>query len=629
MGATSGRSHGGRPPSLAGRTRPVGAATRLGACVLIAVIAALVSWAGLAAGVFTGLQQRASDAVQPRGEAPEDIVVVGIDERSLIDVGEPWPWPRQVHAELIDRIAQGGAEVIAVDVLFAPEADGDEELASAIERAGNVVLTETVKVGGRSSRGLISSELTTRPPDALAEPALGVAQVAVLPDSDDGVVRRVPLVIDSGRELSPALSLATVAALGGGGTGPPVVRPDGVQLGDRAIPTGRDAAMTVSFTPELASQDSDRVVSASAVLDGEVDPSSFRDAVVFVGATDPTLGDHHLAPVAKQGGMAGVLIHANAHATMVAQTYLAPAPVWATVLSVFLLALLAATAIQFLPLRYAPFLLLALLALFVVQAFVQADRGTIPNFVYPAIALAAVVPASIGLRYLLEVRQRRAVAGLFSLYIPEPVADELLRSGLVDEVVAGQRLEIATLFADLRGFTALSAENDPGAVREMLDHYYEFMSEIVLRHHGTLMAYVGDEVFAVFGAPVPDPDLAQHATDCASEMQAERHRLTATLSERGLPDLTFGIGVNVGPAIAAHTGSSFRRQYTVIGDTVNTGSRLCSQAGRNAVVISDAVAERLTAAPEMEHMGSLEMKGVRDDFVAWRLVLPGVVAEDR
>ena len=412
-------------------------------------------------------------------------------------------------------------------------------------------------------------------------------------------------------------------------TATPVVRPGGVQLGERSIPTDSHSMLTISYAPDLLGDRSPLVIGASEVLDTGFDRSVVDGATVFVGATDPTLGDRHLTPPSKQAGMAGVLVHANAYSTMATQAFLAPQSSRATVATVFALTLVAALAIQFLRARFAVAAVAALVALFVVQAFVLADRGTIVHFVYPVLGLVVAVPASTAMRYVLEVRQRHAVAGLFSLYVPDQVAGQLLDSGLVEAAVVGQRLEISTMFCDLRGFTTISSQREPDEVREMLDLYYEFASEIVMRNHGTLILYVGDEVFAVWGAPIADPDHSQRATDCAAQLQQERNRLTATLTERGLPELTFGIGVNSGPAVAAHAGSSYRRQYTVLGDTVNTGSRLCSQAGRNAVVISDTVAQQLSDPPAMEDMGCLDMKGVRDDFVAWRLQLDGVTAEAR
>lgn len=577
------------------------------------------------------LQLRASDALHPRGEAAPEVLVVGIDARSLQEVGLPWPWPREVHARLVDRLAAGGAAAIVLDVLYAPPAPGDDALAAATARAGNVVLAQTVQVEGRSERGVLVADLVSSPSEVVAGSAAALAHAAVLPDRADGVVRRVPLVVDDGRSLLPGLSLTAVALAASDGrpVGAPIVRDGAVQLGERSIPTEGEAAMVVSFSPELAGASSARVVSAVDVLEGRVGADVLDGAVAFVGATDPTLGDHFLTPVAKQGGSPGVVVHAEAYSTIATRAYLAPEPLGRSLLSVLVVALAGALAVQFLRVWLAPLAVAAVAVAFVVQGFWMGGRGIVVDLVHPAAALLAVVPASLAVRYLLEVRQRRVVSGLFSLYVPGAVADEILSSGLVEEVVAGQRLDISTIFCDLRGFTALSAARDPTEVREMLDHYYEFASEIVLRHGGTLMQYVGDEVFAVFGAPLADPDHSQHAVDCAAELQAERHRLTTVLEAHDLPELSYGIGVNSGPVVAAHTGSSVRRQYTVIGDTVNTGSRLCSQAGRHAVVLSDAVAVELTDPPPMEAMGSLSMKGVRDDFVAWRLCLPGVEAEDR
>src|SRR3712207_2035840 len=129
---------------------------------------------------------------------------------------------------------------------------------------------------------------------------------------------------------------------------------------------------------------------------------------------------------------------------------------------------------------------------------------------------------------------------------------------------------------------------EPAQVRDVLNAYYRATTRIVFDHGGTVMQYVGDEVFAVFGAPMPDPQAAATALRCALAMQQAADGLNDRLAEHGLPPVAYGIGVHRGEVIAVHVGNEIRRQYAVVGDPVNVGSRLCGQARAGEVVVSDA-----------------------------------------
>jgi adenylate cyclase len=226
-----------------------------------------------------------------------------------------------------------------------------------------------------------------------------------------------------------------------------------------------------------------------------------------------------------------------------------------------------------------------------------------------------------GVRYVVETRQRRRVAALFSQYVPDRVATQLIDEGRVASATAGERVVASAMFCDLRGFTELSAQLEPTQVNDVLTDFYEYSSAIVLDHDGTLMTYIGDEIFVIFGAPVPTADHAARAVACARALQERVSELDETLESHGFAPLRFGIGVNAGELVAVHAGSSRRRQYTAIGDTVNVASRLCGQAGPGQVVLSDATVRASAQDLPIEPLGPREMKGVPDDFVAWKLVL--------
>jgi adenylate cyclase len=233
------------------------------------------------------------------------------------------------------------------------------------------------------------------------------------------------------------------------------------------------------------------------------------------------------------------------------------------------------------------------------------------------------IPLSGGVRYVAETRLRRRVAALFARYVPPPVAEELVRDGRLDVAVEGQRLEVTVFFCDLRGFTPLAASLQPAQVNRVLSAYYEYVSAVLLAEAGTIIQYVGDEVFAVFGAPLPTPDHAAAALRCAMEVQGGRQDLARVLAADGLPMIELGIGLHTGEVVAVHAGSSFRRQYSVVGDPVNVGSRLCAQAGPGEVVASATTVE---AVPVIEGGARFRpaLKGVARGVTAWRFTVPAV-----
>ena len=209
---------------------------------------------------------------------------------------------------------------------------------------------------------------------------------------------------------------------------------------------------------------------------------------------------------------------------------------------------------------------------------------------YPSLAVIVAFVGALGLRYFGETRQRRRVTALFSQYVPETVAQRLVDEDRASIAVEGERLDMTVMFCDLRGFTALSESLSPAIVRAMLNHYYDRVTDVVLGSGGTLMKYVGDEVFAVWGAPLPSTDHPQRALDCAIAIQALTPDLNRELVELGAPAVAFGIGLNTGEAVAAHFGGGRRRQYDVVGDTVNIGAPplFGGRAGRDHPVGSGA-----------------------------------------
>lgn len=522
----------------------------------------------------------------------------------------------------MDRLRQAGASVVVFDLVLATQRPGDDLLTAAMGRVPTVLASASSTASSVPDEPVRAGPAVAVP-SPLAEAAAATGHVQVDGDVADGVTRSIPAVVeDPDRRIVPSLSLAALAVHEGEAPRPILRRGGGVQIGDRIVPTDDRYRMRVSWPPGLPADGSGSaaVISATDVLSDDFDAEQVRDRVVFLGVTDPTLGDHVATPVTKRVPDPGVMVHAAAFHTMASSQYVLGPSTTATLIWVAALSLIVALAVQFLPLPGAAAVSVLGVAVAAVVPVQSAAAGTLLHSTYPMAAVLLAVPLSGAFRYWAETRLRRRVSTLFARYVPPPVAEELVRDGRFEEAVEGQRLEVSVFFCDLRGFTPLAASLEPAQVNRVLSHYYEYASAKVLEAGGTIVQYVGDEVFAVFGAPIPRDDHAAAALHCALEVQAERAALDDRLTSEDLPTVEFGIGVNSGEVVAAHAGSSFRRQYAVVGDPVNVGSRLCSEARSGQVVASET---SIDSAGDLGDLGPGEpyqpvLKGVNRAFTAVR-----------
>lgn len=161
-----------------------------------------------------------------------------------------------------------------------------------------------------------------------------------------------------------------------------------------------------------------------------------------------------------------------------------------------------------------------------------------------------------------------------------------------------------------------ATDRDPVRCPNGLEH----VSRLILERSGTVMQFVGDEVFAVFGAPLPQDDAAEIGLGCSRAIIAAAPGINAELTAAGLPEISYGIGYHFGEVIAAHVGSTTRRQYAVVGDTINVGSRLCGQAKADEIVCSQEVIDAVGGdLDDAEDIGELALKGVRRAVVGYRI----------
>ena len=525
--------------------------------------------------------------------APADVVVVEIDDVSFNELNQAWPFPRSLHADAIDRLRRAGARVIAYDIQFTEPTRPSEDnaLIGAVDRADGVVLA-TTEVGQGGQTNVFGGDQVLRQTGARAGSSNYV-------NDSDGVIRRQPYAVE-GLE-----SFAVVAA---------------EEFRGRRLPV-RESLEWIDFRGPPGTVES---VPFSRLLEGRTPPDFFRDKIVVIGATAPSLQDVHPTAVGGDAPMSGPEIQANAIATILEDFPLQTAPRALNVALIVLLGLIGpGIALALGPLRAAicGALLAALYAVAVQLAF---NSGLIVSFLYPLASLVVGVVGALAISLVLDAFERERVRDVFSRFVPEPVVDEVLKNVDKDLRLGGERELVTVLFSDVRGFTGFSETRSPEIVIEVLNRYLTSMTDVILKHGGTLVTFMGDGIMAVFGAPIPVDDHADRALAAAREMAGPAlDRFNDWLRSEGLGDgFRIGIGLNSGAVMAGNVGSERRLEYTVIGDTTNTASRIegMTKGTAHTIYLSESTRLMLVGAhPDLEHVEELEIRGRRAKVVIWTI----------
>ena len=533
------------------------------------------------------------------------MIVVGIDDVTFNELGERFPFSRKTFASALSRIAADRPRAIAYDVQFTEASDdpeADNALVLAIRRAGNVVLS-TTEVGANGETNVLGGAEAQE--FARVTPGNGL-----LPEDSAGALRRVPYAVDGLRTLS----VATVERAG--------------RRVDRRRLSGDGAWIDYSGPPGHM-----RSVSFSRAVRGRFAPGTFRGKIVVIGGVAPSLQDRH--PTSWPAGeMAGPEIHANAVSTLLRGAPLRGSSGLADALLALALALLA----PLLGLRLRPLTALAVSAavgvlyLVVVQLAFAADL--ILPLVVPLVGLAVGFLGALLVHWLTATFERAQTRDLFARFVPDSVVTQVLDRADDEEDVrlGGELLQATVMFSDLRGFTTFAEGREPGQVIGVLNHYLTEMSDAILDHGGTLVAYMGDGIMAVFGAPLPADDHAQRALAAARDMLERLERFNAWMRENGHGDgFKMGIGLNTGDVMSGNVGSARRLEYTAIGDTTNTAARLegMTKGTPYQLFVADGTRAQLSEPPaDLECLDELEVRGRKGGMKVWALRSSATVRED-
>ncbi|HEX4307928.1 MAG TPA: adenylate/guanylate cyclase domain-containing protein [Solirubrobacterales bacterium] len=571
------------------------------AMLVVALVAAAVGIVFYATGLMRALEAQSVDArfsVRGTQSTPDEIVVVGVDDTTFDELPNTrWPFPRSLEGKVIETLTGDGAKAIAVDIQFTEQTTPrqDNALIEAVRGAPGIVLSTTEENKRGESRIFGGEEVVHE---------LGArAGDTIVPVESGGTTRK--MFYEHGGLVS--FAVVTAEAMTGARVSPDSFEDNKAWIDYRGPP------------------ETFRNVSFSRVLHGKVPASVFRGKTVVIGATSPSLQDLHATSTTGDSLMSGPELQANAIWTAAHGLPLSSSATLVAVLLILLLA--AAPAAATLWLKPPPALAVAVgLGLaYALAAQLAFDGGTVLPLVYPLLALIVSALGALALNYVVTSFERQRVHDTFARFVPEAVvADVLARVDEEDLRFGGVRRECTVLFSDLRGFTSFAEELEPERVIEVLNHYLEEMSDAIMDQGGTLVAYMGDGIMAVFGAPIEQDDHADRALAAAREMLRVRlPRFNEWLVGEGLGEgFAMGIGINSGTVMSGQVGSEKRIEYTAIGDTTNTAARLegMTKGSGHQVFVADStkVASR-GAEIELEIVGEREVRGRTHTIRIWTL----------
>lgn len=525
------------------------------------------------------------------------ITIVAIDEPSFKQIGRQWPWPRSLHAKVIDQLVKSGALVIAFDVLLSEASTEveDRALADSISRAGNVVIASDL-VYQESAYARQWLRVDPLPEFTAAGANNGFAVVNLDPDL---VVRRIPegadvfwrAIVRRVDDRQPGLLSMDPPGAGA------MIRYDGR---DRTFP----------------------YVSYYQVLQGDthLPPEAFKDQIVIVGrdikaTTDQgsAQSDLFATPFTSRTGWLtpGAEIHANILETALRGDAIMPAPAsWNG-----LLVLLVTAVCTLLMRRWRPFaggaVIIVMIATLAGLATLLFTRMNLWIPVFAAMCSSLAVYLSFGaMAFLTESRRRAEMRRAFSLYVSPEVVDHVLAHPEKLKL-GGERREITCFFSDLEGFTSITEQIGAEQVARVLNMHFTRATAIIKLHGGTVNRFIGDAIMALWGAPLDDPQQAAHAVRAACEIQEDMKALQVLLALEGLPRINMRIGIHSCVAVIGNLGSSDRFDYTAIGDGVNLAARLegVNKLYRTGILVSGETVAKLEGAIPMRLVDRVIVKG--------------------
>jgi adenylate cyclase len=565
--------------------------------------------------------------LDPRVKTAKPVRIVNIDEKSLAKFGQ-WPWPRTLVAELVDRLTQLGPAAIGFDVMFAepdrlnpavaaetlrnldedtrdklralPSNDGI--LADAMRRSrvalGETglpyVVAELDKELPLTGFAMLGEEHPQRfmlefPGLLRSTPVLEAAAsgrgLLTIKTERDGIVRRVPVIMQAQGLTMPSLSFEMLRLASGGDT--ILIKSTDVGIASVAVkgfavPTDLHGQIWVHF----AANDPSIYLSAADILEGKVDADAIAGRLVLVGTSAAGLQDVKTTPISPV--MPGVEIHAQILEAALTGGLLSQ-PLWGP-LAEFLSAMILGLAVIWFAPMFGPKSLVAVGAFFATLLvgtswYYYSQYRLLIDPTYPLLSTTAIYLTLIFFSFVREQTQRRQIRSAFGQYL-SPALVEQLAQAPERLVLGGEEREMTVMFSDMRGFTSISEtyRHDPQGLTGLMNRFLTPLTNAILDRKGTIDKYMGDAIMAFWNAPLDDNEHQINACEAALDMLEQVDTLNkereaeAEVGGHAYIPLNIGVGLNTGICVVGNMGSDLRFDYSVFGDSVNLASRLEGQS---------------------------------------------------
>ncbi len=552
-----------------------------------------------------------------------DVVIIGIDDESIEQLGPYNTWDRHVMASALEALAldpDNMPSVVAIDTLYSGGTDpeADKHLAEAASKLPDVVVASAGVFGSgfveddfgslqHKSHILYSYEEPYEELKAVTHQGHINAMLDM-----DGIMRHAFLYFDAEDEngsVQRVYSMAHEAAR-------IYADKEGISFTDPETDARGHFYLSYSSAPGTY----DDGMSVAKLINGQVPSDYYAGKIVFIGPYSAGLQDEYFTPIDRAKKMYGVEYQANVVEALLKGDYKKEVPDYIQAILVFVAVLVGITIFLMTNVKVATIYMLIDMAVYGLVAYILYLRGYLVHPLWMPVGLIGMYICSIVIHYLRAALEKRKVTKTFERYVAPEIVKEIMKQGMENLSLGGKTCDIAVLFVDVRGFTTMSERLSPEKVVFILNKYLTMASGCVEKNHGTLDKFVGDAMMAFWGAPLPQDDAIFNAVKTADDIVKGAKRVSDELKEEIGEELRVGVGVNFGPAVVGNMGAEKHMDYTAIGDTVNTAARLEANAPGGTVYISRVVADALEGRIRVTSLGdTIKLKGKAEGFEVLKL----------
>ncbi len=579
------------------------------------------------------LEHKASDVffmLRGEREISGDIVIIEIGDDTFSTLNERWPFPREYHAKLIENLEMAGASQIIFDIEFTERTNinSDSKLAATIAKYDNIILSGKLI---RTQYNNSVREQLLSPISLLTQTGTKWGTVNISADPD-GFVRRYELFQKRAKEIKLSIGAIAMAHHYKLDILSEDIEnyPKFFKIGSNYIPKVTSKSALINYygpartfnTYDYADiiDDSTFTTDFEKELGTNLDQyyqlaGNFRNKIVLIGLTSVEFHDTHHMPFFSENNqlMPGVEIHANFIETVLRNDYLKQFPMIPYLLFIFIVTILLFIFNSLIRPTISVFINMVLIIGFIwFSYFLFSTKQTIIPILEIPVLIIVIYIVGLVLQYIQTVKERKFIKQAFGQYIAPELVEELIKDPKKLEY-GGVQKEVTVLYSDIVSFTPYTESHTPKETVDILREYLTEMVNIITENKGTLDKFVGDEIVAMFGAPVDLKDHAYYACKTAMEMRHRMTELHEKWESENRDPFEIGIGINTGVVTVGNLGSEQIFDYTAIGDNMNAGARIESLTRdyetKNNIIISDSTYEQVIDKVEAKYIDDATVKG--------------------